>query len=123
MRRLSLLALLALAACATPQAPVVRAPALPVPPPVKQGIGLARVLGHTAEQAVALLGSPTLDRQEGQARVLQFARAACVLDLFLYPDRRTGRVAVTEVDSRTRSGAPFDPATCIEAQVTARPLS
>ncbi|MCA3254353.1 MAG: hypothetical protein INF91_01905 [Alphaproteobacteria bacterium] len=123
MRHLPLAALVVLAACAAPQAPVVRAPTLPVPPTVKQGIGLARVLGHSPEQAIALLGSPTLDRQEGPARVLQFARTACVLDLFLYPDRRSGRVGVTEVDARTRAGAPFDPAACIEAQVAAKPLS
>jgi len=123
MRHVALFALVALAACAAPQAPVVRAPSLPIPPAVKQGTGLARVLGHSAEQAIALLGSPTLDRQEGPARVLQFARAACVLDLFLYPDRRTGRVAVTETDARSRSGAPYDPAACIEAQLAARPLS
>lgn len=109
-----LLATLALAACATP--PAVPAPVavsrLPVDP------GLARVLGHPATVAIALLGTPGLDRREGPAQHLQFVRAGCVLDVFYLTE--ASRLIARHVEARTADGKRSDPVACLAAQLGAR---
>ena len=111
MRPPALLALVLLSACAgTVPVPV----ALPVPQRSTQPAGLQRVMGKDAATVVAVLGSPTLDRSEGPARVLQFARGACVLDLFLYP-ANGGVPRVTDAEARTPAGAGYDAGVCVEA--------
>lgn len=104
------------AACATTAVPP---PAVaPPPPPRIEPIGLVRVLGHGAGDAIALLGSPSLDRIEGRARELQFTRGPCVLDLFLYPPKLgTGEPVVGYAAARLKNGKALDPASCLQSQL------
>jgi hypothetical protein len=109
IRRLLLLALTALPACAPVVVPI------PVPVPLPQPKPQTQLIGRGPDEVVALLGSPSLDRTEGPARQLQFMNASCVLDVFFYPDRRSGRVAATHVEARSRTGQAFDTQSCVEA--------
>ncbi len=86
----------------------------PVPVVSRGGAGVDRVLGREANALVALFGQPDADVREGNARKLQFASAACVLDAYLYP-RGSGAPVVTHLDSRQPDGSPIDRASCIAA--------
>lgn len=107
------LLLLALAACATTPKPVALAPKAVVFAPIP---GLERVIGKPETAALKLLGTPTLDRREGPAHQLQFARAQCILDLYFYPDAATGQTAARFADARTPDGKAQDAGTCFIAQ-------
>jgi len=110
VRRLIPLLLLApLAGCATPQvaAPVKVAAAAAPPPP-----GLQRLIGKAPAQVVALLGPASLDRSEGPARLLQFIRPPCVLDVFLYPGPG-GAPVVRTAAARRSDGGRIDPGACL----------
>jgi len=109
-RRLPLLLLAGLSACA----PVVVPIPVPLPAPTEKKPA-AELIGREPQEVVALLGSPSFDRSEGPARQLQFAHPSCVLDVFFYPDRRTGRVAATYLEARTRAGQATDSRVCVEA--------
>jgi hypothetical protein len=39
----------------------------------------------------------------------------CILDAYLYPERKGGREVVTYVDARRSDGALVDRASCVEA--------
>lgn len=105
-RALLVLAPLLLQACAAAVVPV----SPPAPPP-KQSYN---VIGRDPAEVAAMLGTPVLDRTEGAGRHLQFANAACVLDVYFYPDKRSGRVAATYVEARDRSGQAADTAACVD---------
>ncbi len=106
------------AACATTAVPPPTITPPPPPPPKIEPIGLVRVLGHGAGEAIALLGSPSLDRVEGRARELQFTRGPCVLDLFLYPPKLgTGEPVVGYAAARLKNGKALDPASCLQSQL------
>ncbi len=107
IRRITLLTLLALGACAAPTPPPVALAPPPPPPP-----GLVRILGTAAENVIALLGRASLDRTEGPARQLQYVRPPCVLDVFLYP-AGDGIMRVRTAAARKPDGARFDPGTCL----------
>lgn len=109
MRLPLLLSATLLSACA---AAVVPIPVPAPPPPEKQSLQL---IGRDPAEVSALLGTPALDRSEGPARQLQFANAACVLDVFFYPDRRSGKVAATYLEARTRTGQAFETRACVDA--------
>ena len=66
---------------------------------------------------MALLGNPTLDRSEGKARALQFARAVCVLDIYYWPDAKVGQPVATFAEARLRDGRPQDAGTCLAQQI------
>lgn len=102
--------LLAGCAAATPPLAPVAAPVVYAPIP-----GLERLIGAPESTALALLGSPTLDRRDGPARHLQFARAACILDLYYFPDAKSGQSAARYADARTRDGKPKDAGACFLA--------
>ena len=115
----------------TRYAPMIRAPLLlsvvllggcvpvvvpvPLPAPVAQPKPKTELLGREPQQVTALLGSPSFDRSEGPARQLQFKNGACVLDVFFYPDHKSGRVTATHVEARTPAGQAYDAAACTEA--------
>ncbi|MGL4543015.1 MAG: hypothetical protein ACRCUI_10945 [Polymorphobacter sp.] len=102
------------AACAPPLPP----PA-PLPPPSP---GLERVTGQPATAATALFGAPSLDRSEPPARMLQFARPPCVLDVYYYPPA-TGAVAVARhIEARTPDGKPMDAGACATAIAVVAPV-
>lgn len=127
-RGLPLLTALAamLAACAgggTP-APSSRASARPaaaaprssivVVPEVMSPQGLGGVIGAPAAALTRRFGQPRIDLKEGDARKLQFAGRACVLDIFLYPVAAAAEPTATHVEARLRQGgAAVDPGDCI----------
>jgi hypothetical protein len=104
-----------LSACAA-TGPVVRQNALPVPPKPTYGtLGLERVMGQNANALIQQFGQPQLDLTEGAGRKIQFGSDICVLDAYLYPPQQGGVPIVSHVDSRQRSGAPIDRASCVAA--------
>jgi len=106
MRFLPLSLLMLLAACATTPAPV--APAAAPPPP-----GLSRLSGVAAAAVTRLLGPASLDRTEATARLMQFVRPPCVLDVFLYPPAAGGTAIVRTAAARKPDGSKIDPGTCL----------
>ena len=123
--RLSLIAALGLglAACvgsgssAPARAPAPSAPTrstIMVIPAVMAPQGLGGVIGSPPAALLRRFGTPRLDVAEGDARKLQFAGRACVLDIYLYPLAAAAEPTATHVEARLRQGgAPADPAACI----------
>lgn len=112
--RLSLIALISLAAC------VEKPPQATAPPPRSapvQQSGLERVMGQNAEMLRALFGEPDLDVREGTARKLQYVSAVCVLDAYLYPPAAGREPQVRYIDARLPGGDDFDRASCIAALI------
>jgi hypothetical protein len=119
---------LALAACAAPPQESSRLPSR-LPPPVRlvprpappaarvySAPGLEGVIGATQGELARLLGQPRLDIAEGDARKLQFAGGACVLDVFLYPPKAGGEPRSTYVEARRATDAQeVDRAACVAA--------
>lgn len=130
---LTLAAVPLLAACASTATPErepasaaeVRRPASPVrtpvrrtPPPAQvQALpGTEGVIGATRADLLRQFGSARLDVWEGDARKLQFAGNACVLDIYLYPKTAGTEPQATYVDARRPSdGRDVDRAACIAA--------
>lgn len=127
---LPLLALLA--ACASTADPAERSPAAavrPAPAPVRTPVrrtpppalvqalpGVEGVIGATRADLLRQFGTARLDVWEGDARKLQFAGQACVLDVFLYPKNAGAEPQATYVDARRPSdGRDVDRAACIAA--------
>ena len=136
MRFAPALLLVPLAACTAipptsqPAPPVLRPPVTGVPPtrpvappqapfrtPEVQHVpGLENVLEQDAAALQRLFGPPRLDVREGDARKLQFASAACVLDVFLYPLRTGAEPVATHVEARRASdGQDVDRVACARA--------
>lgn len=123
--RLSLIAGLGLglAACvgsgnsAPARAPAPSAPTrstIMVIPEIMAPQGLGGVIGSPPAALLRRFGTPRLDVAEGDARKLQFAGRACVLDIYLYPLAAAAEPTATHVEARLRQGgAPADPAACI----------
>ena len=86
------------------------------PPPVSLG----ELAGLPFDRVAALLGEPDLDRAEGEARALLYARDGCALHVFLYPDAAGGtpRVAHAETTPPT-AGTPRDQA-CLDLLLARR---
>jgi hypothetical protein len=103
-------AALMLAACATtPQQPEPT----PVTPVTPQPVH-STVLGLTASELVAQLGTPALQIREGAGLKMQFRSPYCVLDAYLYPPASgQGPTRVTHSDARLPSGQDTDQAACI----------
>ena len=86
------------------------------PPQVQQAAGLESVMQQNATGLARLFGPPRLDVREGDARKLQFAGQACVLDVFLYPLRTGAEPVATYVEARRASdGQEVDRAACAQA--------
>ena len=86
-----------------------------VVPEVMAPAGLEGVIGAPAAALTRRFGSPRIDLAEGDARKLQFAGAACVIDIFLYPTTANApEPTATHVEARLRQGgAPTDAGACI----------
>lgn len=95
--------------------PACAAVVVPVPLPAPKEKKTTQLIGREPQEVVSLLGSPAFDRTEGTARQLQFKGGACVLDVFFYPDRRSGRVAATYTEARTPTGQPYDAQACTDS--------
>lgn len=86
------------------------------PPQVQQAAGLEGVMQQNAASLARMFGPPRLDVREGDARKLQFASSACVLDVFLYPLRTGAEPVATYVEARRASdGQEVDRAACVQA--------
>ena len=108
---------------ATKPAPVktaVRPPqhTLPAKPRIQTIPGLEGLIGATGADLARQLGQPRLDVIEGDARKLQFAGTACVLDVYLYPSASGREPTATYVDARRASdGQDVDRAAGVGAQL------
>lgn len=93
----------------------VRQPA-PPPPQVQRLTGLEGVIGATPGELTRQFGAARLDVWEGDARKLQFAGDACVLDVYLYPGAQGREPQATYIDARRASdGKDVDRPACIQA--------
>ncbi|WP_324828889.1 hypothetical protein [Qipengyuania zhejiangensis] len=135
MRSAILLLLPLVAACASAPATYTGAPARPAtgaPPPqvvrpapstrdfkaprVMNMPGLESVIGRNETALANIFGPPRLEVKEGDARKLQFAGDACVLDVYLYPLTPRAEPSATYVDARRASdGIDVDRAACVAA--------
>lgn len=112
---LLILMTLPLAACVSDGSGGTARPAFGVPyrpsqpPPAVTGT----VIGQTQASLTQLFGPPDAQVSEGVGRKLQFKSGICVLDAYLYPSKGGSVATVTHVDTRQRSGAPIDEASCI----------
>lgn len=112
----ALFLILSLSACTGMRQPGVGRPGLqdkgsteaPLPPdkePLAPGTDSrddpARLRGLAAAEVTAKLGDPSFRRHETPAEVWQYFGPGCVLDLFLYDENGTERVAHVELRSRT----------------------
>ena len=78
--------------------------------------GLDSIIRREAGALERQFGTPRLNVREGDMRKLQFAGAACVLDVYLYPLRPGGDPVATWVEARRASdGAAVDRAACARA--------
>lgn len=120
----ALLLPLALAACGEEPTPVVAPSRRPppvrrLPPPaprVQSAPGLQGVIGMTEAELSHQFGPPRLDVVEGDARKLQYAGAACVMDIYLYPAKAGGAPRATYVETRRATDAQeVDRTACIAA--------
>lgn len=105
---------------ATPSGPPPPAAATPPPttrPPVTQPRITQNnaLVGHGADNALRMFGKPRLDVSEGAARKLQFAGAACILDIYYYAPRAGADPVATHVDARTPDGRDANVPSCIDA--------
>lgn len=96
-----------------------RPPIAPQPVPelrVQRLPGVEGVIGANAAALLGQFGAPRIDLTEGDARKLQFAGTACVLDIYLYPTGSGGEQRATHVEARRANDArDTDRADCIEA--------
>jgi hypothetical protein len=80
------------------------AAAIPAPPPTVAELAAdpQRFKGMSAAEIGGLLGKPSFQRKDAAAEIWQYygPSSACVLDLFIYPDQATLRVAHAELRSR-----------------------
>lgn len=119
-RRLAAIAGLALTlgACAGPAIPRATPPPAPsatapiTPPRPTQNNSL---IGHGASAALGMFGKPRLDIAEGTGRKLQFAGAACILDIYYYAPKAGADPLATHVDARTPEGRDANVPSCIDA--------
>lgn len=99
--------------------PAAALPLTPQPVPelrVQRLPGVEGVIGANAAALMDQFGGPRIDLAEGDARKLQFADSACILDIYLYPTGNAGDQRATHVEARrTSDGRDTDRADCIEA--------
>ena len=96
----------------------VRTPVRTAPPPARLQVapGLEGVIGRGAAELERQFGPARLDVLEGDARKLQFSAAACVLDVYLYPQAASRDMQAAYVEARRASdGQEVDRAACIAA--------
>lgn len=97
---------------ATPPAPAAK----PAPPVASPRITQTNSLvGQHAGAALSLFGKPRLDVTEGSGRKLQFAGAACTLDIYYYPPKAGSDPIATHVDARTPDGRDANVDSCVTA--------
>lgn len=118
MRRrlaLTLLPLLTLAACGAPRPVVTVDQGAKVRPreEVLRVPAAEELKAQPADTVRALLGRPTYTRVEPPAEVWQYAAEGCVLDITFYPERQSGPLRSSWLESRDIDGKPMDPTACL----------
>jgi hypothetical protein len=113
----ALVVLATLSACSAAPQTVARKPTIIAPPaPMSKALtGLDGVIGRNARALTQMFGAATQDVFEADARRLQFAGSACILDAYLYPPSVGKEAVVTYVDARTPEGRPAERASCVSA--------
>lgn len=119
MRVLSVLPVLALAACVAPQSPAPTARTAPARKPLSASVaptGSARgpLIGQTATGLTGLFGPARQEAYELDARRMQWSNGRCVLDAYLYAKGRSDR-QVTYVDARDLDGEPLEAGACADS--------
>ncbi len=106
-----------LSACsAAPQADARKPKLIAPPPPMSRTMtGLDGVIGRNARALTQMFGPASQDVFEADARRLQFAGTACILDAYLYPPASGKEAVVTYIDARTPEGRPAERASCVSA--------
>lgn len=110
-----LLPALALTACASAVPDARRPQAIAPPRPIATIPGLDKIVGRDARALISMFGPAAQDVREADARRLQFAGTACVLDAYLYPPARGKEPVVTHVDARTSDGRAAERVSCATA--------
>jgi hypothetical protein len=111
MRRLVLVSLFFIAACA-PRVAQQPAPG-PGTAPVEH-VPSGVLIGLTASELGARFGSPSFQVREGDGTKLQWSENGCVLDAYLYPPPNgQGVPRVAHVDARNPSGADLHIDSCL----------
>ena len=115
------------ACAATPQPPAPPVAAAPSPatlvPPLPAATGVSRphlpetataaaLVGLSAADLTAVIGSPRWRRRESPAEVWQYQGASCVLDVFLYQEGGAARVVYAE--ARDESALTVTLAACLQ---------
>lgn len=111
MRRIVLLAVLLVAACAPTPAPK---PSPAIPTPVSSGPHDHRTVnGMTASELVQHFGKPRLQIVEGDGTKLQFKGPNCFLDVYLYPPSgSSGAPRATHIEARNLQGNDISAQSC-----------
>ena len=73
------------------------------------------ILGRSADAVGTLFGPARLDVREGPGRKMQFAGAACILDVYFYAPKAGAAPVATHVDARGSDGRDADANGCIAA--------
>jgi hypothetical protein len=119
MRRLSVPALLLLAACSTSPRPAPspsQPPPTSAPPPVRTGLS-----GLSQAELVARFGQPSFQLREGTGLKLQWQNGSCVLDVYLYPPvSGGGPPTVLHADARRPGSGDSVPVESCAASLGAR---
>ena len=100
---------------AIPRATPPKAPPTAGPITAPRPIQNTSLIGHSANSALSLFGKPRLDVAEGAARKLQFAGAACILDIYYYAPKQGAEPVATHVDARTPEGRDANVDSCVNA--------
>jgi hypothetical protein len=106
-RTCSVLLLLALAACAAPQANQVALPA--APPPGEPG----NLAGMDAARVKTAFGAPQFVRKDGTAEIWRYDAANCKAFFFLYPNGTS--MAVRHVETTPHAASEAADSACLQA--------
>lgn len=111
---------LLLGGCAGSAVPLPRpipGTATPTPAPVAtpRPVQNNSLIGQGANSAIRLFGTPRIDVTEGPGRKLQFAGAACILDIYYYTPRQGADPLATHADARTPDGRDANVESCVAA--------
>ena len=97
----------------SPAAPLPESAAAAPAPELAKPARPEDVLGLAADALEKLLGRPELVRRDAPAQVWQYRSASCVVDLYLYPERASYRVAY--IEARDRSAADMAAQRCFDS--------
>lgn len=106
---------LLLAGCSGAAIPRATPPPAVAPVTVVKPVQNNNLIGNSADAIGSMFGKPRLDVAEGAGRKLQFAGAACTLDIYFYSARAGAAPVATHVDARTPDGRDAEVNGCANA--------